>query len=85
MQVQGYVTRVTVDANGAEIAKQFVFAKDAKTVGIRPLWVPAKKIVAAMESDDSSVKIVTAQDGERVGIPFTLDIDDTFLAKVGAI
>lgn len=79
MQVQGYVTRVTDAAN------QFVFAKDAKTVGVKPLWVPIKKILSAVESDDSSVKIVTAQDGERVGIPFTLDIDDAFLAKVGVV
>ncbi len=79
MQVQGYVTRVT------EAANQFVFAKDANVVGVKPLWVPVKKILSAKESDDSSVKIVTAQDGERVGIPFTLDIDDAFLAKVGVI
>lgn len=77
MQVTGYITRVT------EAANQFVFAKDAATVGVKPLWVPVRKIVSAIELDLASVKIVTAQDGERVGIPFTLDIEDAFCAKVG--
>ena len=77
MQVTGYITRVTDAAN------QFVFAKDAATVGVKPLWVPVRKITSAVELDTASVKIVTAQDGERVGIPFTLDIDDAFCAKVG--
>ena len=79
MQVTGYITRVTDAAN------QFVFAKDAATVGVKPLWVPVRKIVSAIELDLASVKIVTAQDGERVGIPFTLDIEDTFAAKVGIV
>ena len=79
MQVTGYITRVTDAAN------QFVFAKDAKTVGVKPLWVPVRKIVSAIELDLASVKIVTAQDGERVGIPFTLDIEDAFAAKVGIV
>jgi hypothetical protein len=77
MQVTGYITRVTDAAN------QFVFAKDAATVGVKPLWIPVRKIVSAIELDAKSVNIVTAQDGERVGIPFTLDIDDAFAAKVG--
>lgn len=77
MQVTGYITRTT------EAANQFVFAKDAKTVGVKPLWVPVRKIVSAIELDTKSVIIVTAQDGERVGTPFTLDIDDAFCAKVG--
>lgn len=77
MQVTGYITRTT------EAANQFVFAKDAATVGVKPLWVPVRKIVSAIELDSKSVQIVTAQDGTRVGIPYTLDIDDSFAAKVG--
>ena len=77
MQVQGYITRKT------EAANQFVFTKDAGVVGVKPLWVPVRKILSAVEGDTKSVTIVTAQDGERVGIPFTLDIDDAFAAKVG--
>jgi len=77
MQVQGYITRTT------EAANQFVFAKDIGVVGVKPLWVPVRKILSAVEGDTKSVTIVTAQDGERVGIPFTLDIDDAFCAKVG--
>ena len=77
MQVTGYITRVTDAAN------QFVFAKDAKIVGVKPFWVPVRKITSAVELDTASVTIVTAQDGTRVGIPFTLDIDDAFAAKVG--
>ena len=77
MIVNGFITRVTDAAN------QFVFAKDAATVGVKPLWVPVRKILAAIELDTASVTIVTAQDGERVGIPMTLDIDDAFCAKVG--
>lgn len=77
MIVTGYITRTTDAAN------QFVFAKDVNVVGVKPLWVPVRKIVSAIELDTASVKIVTAQDGERVGIPMTLDIEDTFAAKVG--
>lgn len=77
MQVTGYITRTT------EAANQFVFAKDAAIVGVKPLWVPVRKIHSAIELDSKSVNIVTAQDGERVGIPFTLDIEDSFAAKVG--
>ena len=79
MQVTGYITRVTDAAN------QFVFAKDAATVGVKPLWVPVRKIVSAIELDAKSVDIVTAQDGTRVGIPMTLDIEDAFAAKVGLV
>ena len=79
MQVTGYITRTT------EAANQFVFAKDAATVGVKPLWVPIRKIVTAVELDGKSVEIHTAQDGTRVGIPFTLDIEDAFAAKVGLV
>lgn len=78
-QVAGFVVRET------EAAVAFVKQDSAKVQGIKPLWVPRKKILAAQESDGLAVKIVTAQDGERQGVPFTLDIADDFLAKVGAL
>lgn len=72
----GYVVRVT------DAAMAFVAESDAGKAGVKPLWVPRKKILAAKESDAMGRKIVTAQDGERVGTPISLDIDDAFLARI---
>lgn len=69
----GYIVRET------EAAVAFVAnASDSK-----PLWLPRKKIAAMRELDLTSVKVVTAQDGERVGIPYEIDADSAFLAKIG--
>lgn len=69
----GYIVRET------EAAVAFVAnASDSK-----PLWLPRKKIHAMRELDLTSVKVVTAQDGERVGIPYEIDADSAFLVKVG--
>ena len=69
----GYIVRET------EAAVAFVAnASDSK-----PLWLPRKKIAAMQEMDLASVKVITAQDGERVGIPYELDVDSAFLAKIG--
>jgi len=69
----GYVVRET------EAAIAFVAnASDAK-----PLWLPRKKIHAMRELDLKSVRVKTAQDGERVGIPYEIDADSAFLEKVG--
>ena len=73
----GYVVRAT------DAAIAFVSEEDSHIVGIKPLWIPRKKIVHSNESDSWSRNIVTAQDGERVGTPIALDIDDAFLAKIG--
>lgn len=77
-QMVGYVVRVT------DAAMAFVAESDAAKAGVKPLWIPRKKILAAKESDALGRTIVTAQDGERVGTPITLDIDDAFLAKIAA-
>lgn len=69
----GYIVRTT-DAAVAFVAK----ATDAK-----PLWLPRKKIHGMCELDLTSVKVQTAQDGERVGIPFEIEADSAFLARVG--
>jgi hypothetical protein len=60
----------------------FVAESDAGKAGVKPLWIPRKKILAAKESDALGRKIQTAQDGERIGILFNLDVCDAFLAKV---
>ncbi len=69
----GYIVRET------EAAVAFV----ANASDTKPLWLPRKKIVAMHELDLPSVKVKTAQDGERVGIPYEIDADSAFLAKVG--
>ena len=75
-QMVGYVVRTT------DAAMAFVAESDAGKAGVKPLWIPRKKILAAKESDALGRKIQTAQDGERVGILFNLDVCDAFLAKV---
>ncbi len=76
MFVQGYIVRET------EAAVAFVTFNESEKTGVRPLWVPRKKIAQAVELDLLSKKIQTAQDGERIGIPQTLDIDEEFAKKV---
>lgn len=75
-QMVGYVVRVT------DAALAFVAEADAGKAGVKPLWIPRRKIEAAKESDAMGRRIQTAQDGERVGTPCTLDVCDAFLAKV---
>jgi hypothetical protein len=69
-----------VRATDAAIA--FVSESDAATVGVKPLWIPRKKILAAKEADARGRTIQTAQDGERIGTPIWLDVCDVFLEKV---
>lgn len=76
MQTTGYIVRET------EAAVAFV-ANAAMHAGVKPLWLPRKKIVAMRELDESSRTIQTAQDGERIAIPFAIEIDDAFATKVG--
>ena len=76
MQIQGYIVRET------EAAVAFI-ATSAMLDGVKPLWLPRKKIASLVELDLASKTIKTAQDGERVAIPYTVEIDDAFAAKVG--
>jgi len=78
MQTTGYVVRET------EAAVAFVARRDMKA-GVKPLWVPKSKILIRQEQDLASVVIATAQDGDRVGIPTILVIDDAFAVKVGIL
>jgi hypothetical protein len=74
----GYVVRST------DAALAFVAEASAKVAGVKPLWIPRKKIADAKESDAMGVRIQTAQDGERVGILTALTVDSAWLAKVAA-
>lgn len=78
MQITGYIVRET------EAAVAFVARRDVRA-GVKPLWVPKSKIIARREQDRTSVTIATAQDGERVGIPTVLNIDETWAVKVGIL
>jgi hypothetical protein len=76
MKVKGFVVRET------EAAIAFVRESDASVAGVRPLWVPRKKIAQMVELDLAGRKIATAQDGERIGIPAMLEVDNDFADKV---
>lgn len=78
MQTTGYIVRET------EAAVAFVARKDI-AAGVKPLWVPKAKILARHEQDRASVTIATAQDGERVGVPTVLVLDDSWAVKVGIL
>lgn len=69
----GYIVRETTAA--------VAFVANASDT--KPLWIPRKKIAAFKELDLKSVTVKTAQDGERVGIPYEMDVDSAFLAKIG--
>lgn len=76
MNVQGYIVRET------ELAIAFVTTA-AMVDGVKPAWLPRKKISSLFERDMPSKTIRTAQDGERVAIPVSLNLDDAFAAKLG--
>jgi len=78
LNLTGYIVRET------EAAVAFVRDADAAKSGVRPLWIPRTKLGRIREADAMGRRIVTAQDGERVGIPATVEIDAAFAAKVGA-
>jgi hypothetical protein len=76
-QMVGYVVGTT------DAAMAFVAESDAGKAGIRPLWLPRKKILAAKESDAMGKRIETDK-GERIGILFNLNVCDEFLEKIKA-
>lgn len=76
IQVRGFVVRET------EAAVAFVLEQDAAVQQIRPLWLPRKKIAALVELDLPGKRIVTAQDGERIGIPVMVEVDPAFADRV---
>jgi len=74
----GYVVRST------DAAIAFVANESAKVAGVKPLWIPRKKIALATELDTKTVRVKTGQDGERNGVPHSLAVDSAWLAKVAA-
>lgn len=67
--------------NATDAAVAFVADADAAKPGIRPLWIPRKKIESMQEMDTRSRVIHTAQ-GDKVSEPVTVAVDDAFLAKI---
>lgn len=74
--LEGYIVRET------EKAIAFVAQRNAKVAGVKPLWVPRSKVVALVEGDAFGERIATANDGERLGIPFSIEIDGEFANRV---
>ena len=65
-----------------EKAIAIVRESDAGVVGVKPLWLPRKKILALTESDSLNREIQTAQ-GRKQGIPHEIEMCDEFATKVG--
>jgi hypothetical protein len=76
MQMTGYVVRET------DAAVAFVRESDAAIEGVRPLWLPRRKIEAMAELDNLSVQIKTAQDGTRIGTPWLVSVNPEFAEKL---
>ncbi len=79
LNLTGYVVRET------EAAIAFVRESDAGVQGVKPIWLPRKKLGRVREADCMGRRIVTAQDGERVGIPATVEVDSAFLDRIGVL
>jgi hypothetical protein len=79
LNLTGYVVRET------EAAIAFVREADAGVSGVKPIWIPRKKLGRIRESDCAGRKIVTAQDGERIGIPTTVEVESAFLDRIGVL
>ena len=79
LNLTGYVVRET------EAAVAFVRESDASVAGVKPIWLPRKKIHAMQELDLTSRRIATAQDGDRVGTPFTVAVESAFLDRIGVL
>jgi hypothetical protein len=75
----GYIVRET------KAAVAFVRESDTGVNQVKPIWLPRKKIMSMHELDLTSRRIVTAQDGERVGVPHSLDVDLAFLNRIGVL
>ena len=79
LNLTGYVVRET------EAAVAFVRESDAGVVGVKAIWIPRKKLGRIRESDCAGRRIVTAQDGERIGIPTTVEVESAFLDRIGVL
>jgi len=66
----------------SEKALGVIAAKDARVNSVGILWLPKSKVLAMMETDERSPKIVTNK-GTFMGTPLDLSIDSDFAAKLG--
>lgn len=79
LNLTGYIVRST------EAAVAFVREADADVSGVRPIWIPRKKLGRVREADCMGRRIVTAQDGERIGVPATVEVESAFLDRIGVL
>jgi hypothetical protein len=79
LNLTGYIVRTT------DAAIAFVRESDAGIAGVKPIWFPRKKLGRVREADAMGRRIQTAQDGERIGIPATLEVDPAFLDRIGVL
>ena len=75
MQMTGFIV------GESEKAIALVRDVDIKS-GVKPFWVPRKKIISQTELDICSRQVQTDK-GDRIGVPVSIDVDDDFLARVG--
>lgn len=75
--LQGYVVAQS------DKALAFVADSDAGKDLVKPFWIPRAKIESAQELDTKGRLIKTAQNGEKIGTPYSLAVCDLFLAKIG--
>ena len=72
----GYIVR--------ETEKAVAFVRAPLTAQMKPLWVPRAKILASEELDLLSTTIdIAGESLRRVGTPVNLEIEPSFLEKVG--
>lgn len=72
----GYIVR--------ETEKAVAFVRAPLTAQMKPLWVPRSKILATEELDLLSTTIdIAGESLRRVGTPVNLEIEPSFLEKVG--
>jgi hypothetical protein len=77
MQFTGYIVRET------EAAVAFVLSQDAGSIA-KPLWIPRSKIDECEELDELSKAIqLEGETLSRCGIPVIIDVQNSFLRKIG--
>ena len=79
LSLTGYIVRST------DAAVAFVREADAGVSGVRPIWIPRKKLGRVREADCMGRRIVTAQAGERIGVPATVEVESAFLDRIGVL
>ena len=73
----GYIARET------DAAVAFVATLED---GVKPFFIPRKKIVAMVEGEAQDMPVQLAGESvKRKAIPFTLEVDTAFLARLGLV